>query len=144
MTKSKALSILLGGIALLYPLLIYFGLQQFDTRIIAGILLALILARVIVSKFAISNFAFISVSVVAIAIAISTLISGSSLHLKLYPVLINFCLMTIFVYSLFKPPTVIEKIARLSEPDLPESGVIYTRKVTQVWSIFFSSTAVLH
>lgn len=137
MTKTKALSILLGGIALLYPVLIYFGLQRFDTRMIAGILLALILIRAFVGKLASSNLGFISVSIIAIGIAISTLISGSSIHLKLYPVLINACLMTIFIYSVFKPPSIIEKIARLSEPDLPASGVAYTRNVTIVWSLFF-------
>lgn len=31
----------------------------------------------------------------------------------------------------------IERFARLHEPDLPESGVRYTRKVTFVWCAFF-------
>jgi uncharacterized membrane protein len=32
-------------------------------------------------------------------------------------------------------------LARLQEPDLPESGVLYTRKVTLVWCAFFIMNA---
>ena len=31
----------------------------------------------------------------------------------------------------------IERLARLQHPDLPPEGVIYTRRVTQVWCAFF-------
>ncbi len=31
----------------------------------------------------------------------------------------------------------IERFARLQEPDLPESGVKYTRTVTKIWCVFF-------
>ena len=45
--------------------------------------------------------------------------------------------LIVFSYSLLKPPSVIERLARLQEPDLPEEGVIYTKKVTLVWCVFF-------
>ena len=60
-----------------------------------------------------------------------------SLPLKLYPALINAVLLVVFAASLAFPPTAVERIARLSEPDLPPSGVAYTRRVTQVWCGFF-------
>jgi uncharacterized membrane protein len=31
----------------------------------------------------------------------------------------------------------IERFARLREPELPEAGVVYTRRVTQIWCGFF-------
>lgn len=31
----------------------------------------------------------------------------------------------------------IERLARLQQPDLPAKGVLYTRRVTQVWCGFF-------
>jgi uncharacterized membrane protein len=43
----------------------------------------------------------------------------------------------LFGCSLWRPPTVVERIARLTRPDLPASGVAYTRKVTWVWCGFF-------
>ena len=33
----------------------------------------------------------------------------------------------------------IERIARLQHPDLPPEGVVYTRRVTQIWCVFFST-----
>ena len=46
-------------------------------------------------------------------------------------------LLAVFAISLRYPPSAIERLARLQEPDLPESGVRYTRRVTQVWCGFF-------
>ena len=65
------------------------------------------------------------------------MVGNAVLPLKLYPVLVNAVLFVVFQYSLRHPPTVIERLARLQEPNLPESGVRYTRKVTIVWSVFF-------
>jgi uncharacterized membrane protein len=52
-------------------------------------------------------------------------------------------LATIFGASLRFPPTVIERIARLTEPDLPPEGVVYTRKVTAVWVGFLLVNAAI-
>lgn len=37
----------------------------------------------------------------------------------------------------------IKRLARLEDPDLPPKGVAYTRKVTQVWSVFFLCNAAV-
>jgi len=60
------------------------------------------------------------------------------LPLKLYPVLVNGALLAMFGYSLVAPPTVIERLARLPEPDLPPQAIVYTRRVTWVWCGFFA------
>jgi len=57
--------------------------------------------------------------------------------LKLYPVLVNAALFGVFAYSLLVPPTVVERMARLRDPDLPADAIGYTRRVTQVWCGFF-------
>ena len=51
--------------------------------------------------------------------------------------------LLIFTLTLYKPPSMIERFARLVEPDLPESGVQWTRKVTMVWCVFFSLNATI-
>ena len=56
---------------------------------------------------------------------------------------ISLAVATIFAASLRFPPTVIERIARLTEPDLPPEGVIYTRKVTVVWVAFLLVNAAI-
>lgn len=63
--------------------------------------------------------------------------SNALLPLKLYPVLVSLVLLGVFAYSLIAPPTVVERLARLREPDLPPAAVAYTRRVTQVWCGFF-------
>lgn len=60
------------------------------------------------------------------------------LHLLLwYPVVVNVLMLALFAGSLYSDMPVVERLARLREPDLPPKGVIYTRRVTQVWCAFF-------
>lgn len=54
-----------------------------------------------------------------------------------YPVIINGVMLALFGSSLWAKQTVVERLARLQTPDLPESGIRYTRRVTQVWCSFF-------
>lgn len=63
--------------------------------------------------------------------------SNLLLPLKLYPVLVNAGFLAAFGYSLMVPPSMVERLARLREPDLPPAAVRYTRRVTQVWCGFF-------
>jgi len=35
-------------------------------------------------------------------------------------------------------PSMIERLARLREPRLPQAAIAYTRRVTQVWCVFFA------
>lgn len=45
--------------------------------------------------------------------------------------------VTVYLFSVLSPP-IIERLARLAEPELPPQAVVYTRKVTQVWCVFFA------
>ena len=53
-----------------------------------------------------------------------------------YPVLINFTMAVLFGLTLIYPPSAIERIARIKEPNLDKYGVIYTKKVTMIWCLF--------
>lgn len=54
-----------------------------------------------------------------------------------YPVLVNGLMLMLFGGSLWTKQSLVERLARLQTPDLPPSGVAYTRKVTQIWCVFF-------
>jgi len=54
-----------------------------------------------------------------------------------YPVAVNALLLGVFFSSLYARQSLVERLARLSEPELPPRGVMYTRRVTQVWCVFF-------
>ena len=68
--------------------------------------------------------------------------ANSALLLKLYPVVMSLSFFSIFCYSLFKPPAVITLIAG-ARGKLTENSVIYTRKITKVWSVFFICNAAI-
>jgi uncharacterized membrane protein len=63
--------------------------------------------------------------------------SNVLLPLKLYPVLVNGALLGLFTHSLYYPPSIVERLARLREPNLEPAVIRYTRRVTQLWCGFF-------
>ncbi len=64
-------------------------------------------------------------------------VTGSELLLRFYPSLVNLGLLIAFGATLVHGPSMIEKFARLGQPDLPPGAVRYTRRVTQIWCGFF-------
>jgi uncharacterized membrane protein len=121
-------------ITLLYPLAIWFGRGQVEPRWLAGLLLLAVATRV--PALRLSGVARWSVAG-ALLLAACAVWSNMLLPLKLYPVLVNGVLLAAFGYSLAAPPSMVERLARLREPDLPPAAVGYTRRVTQVWCGFF-------
>lgn len=57
---------------------------------------------------------------------------------RLYPVFMNAMMFVTFAATLWSPPSMIERFARMLEPELDQRGVCYTRSVTQVWLGFFT------
>lgn len=120
---------------LVYPILIYVGLHFFSPVWIALSLLVLAGLKLFDSTASLSLR--LAWPVTAIIVVAGVFATQSEQAVLLYPVLINMVLFIVFITSYFRPPTVIELLARTQEPDLPESGIRYTRKVTLVWCIFF-------
>ncbi|NRA71337.1 MAG: hypothetical protein HRU24_09950 [Gammaproteobacteria bacterium] len=135
--------ILLGLLVVAYPLIVYFGLQYVEPGIIAAVFAIFFLIRHFSQKSsnpAIPNLN--GVAVVVLGLLGFSMIANSALALKFYPVAMSLSFLIIFGYSLYKPPTVVEVIARLTE-ELDQAGVTYTRKVTKVWCLFFSTNALV-
>jgi len=126
-------NILWVALTALYPLLVYLGLAHAEPRALALLLLALALARYLASR---SRQALI-VALAGLVLAALTAAFNQKLPLKLYPVAMNAAMLALFGASLIKGPTVVERLARLHEPQLDAHGVAYTRRVTQVWCAFF-------
>lgn len=123
----------LGLLTLSYPIVIYLGLQHFSPRVMALALVALALLRAGTSRQA----GWRAMALLAGGLALVVMASGHALPLKLYPVLVNVAMLGVFGWTLRHPPSLVERLARLREPDLPPSGVAYTRRVTQAWCLFF-------
>ena len=59
------------------------------------------------------------------------------------PVLVNLMLLANFAATLRGPVSMIERFARMQEPELPPGGEAYCRKVTIVWCWFFVANAAM-
>lgn len=119
---------------MLYPLAVWFGQGWVEPRWLAGLLLLAAMSRL--PSLAVSRSAR-WVAAGALALAACAVWANALLPLKLYPVLVNLALLAAFGYSLATPVSMVERLARLREPDLPPAAVGYTRRVTQVWCVFF-------
>ena len=73
-----------------------------------------------------------------LAFPAAIVLSGSELLLHLYPSFVNLGLLLAFGATLVRGPSMIEKFARLGNPQLDPHGVRYTRCVTQIWCVFFA------
>ena len=144
-------TVLIGLLVLCYPFAIYFGIQHFSPRYLALLIAFIFVIRFILLKRSVSKtqpsnrtkHLPIIVMGIGLVVCIVGVISNSLLMIKLYPVLISTLMLGVFGYSLLYPPTVIERLARITEPDLPAEAVIYIRKVTVVWCIFFTLNALV-
>lgn len=124
---------LIGLITILYPVFIYFSLGHIEPRWIALMLLSVAVFRTLTSSEQFWRYA----ATAACLLAVLSMYLNHATPLKLYPVIVSATFFTIFAISLWHPPTVIERFARLQDPMLPEMAIPYTRKVTIVWCVFF-------
>lgn len=131
----KLLRIALLVISLLYPLAVYVGLQHFDARSLVLLLIAVAGLRVLSDAESV-HLHWLWVPLFGLLV-FWILISNSDVGLKLYPVLLSLSFLTMFAWSLKHPPSIVERMARLREPDLPAAAIPYTAMVTKVWCVFF-------
>lgn len=77
------------------------------------------------------------VTVVGITLCIANYLLKAHQLLLFYPVMVNAVMLSAFGGSLWSIMPIVERLARLRDPNLPDVGVCYTRHVTQVWCTFF-------
>ncbi|AOR63135.1 hypothetical protein [Pectobacterium wasabiae] len=81
-----------------------------------------------------------------VALSIASLLLRDGGWLLWYPVAVNGVMLLFFGGSLYSGMPLVERLARLREPELPVQAIAYTRRVTKVWCWFFifnGSIAVL-
>ncbi|VXB49065.1 conserved membrane hypothetical protein [Pseudomonas sp. 8AS] len=137
---SKLLGLLLVVAGLLYPFAVYFGMEHLSPRVFALLLGGLWLARALVQRGKPGNRWMAGV---ALGFCLLLGLAGEAELLRWYPVLLNGLLLSLFGLSLKFGPPLIERLARLREPDLPDVAVRYTRSVTRVWALFFLANGLV-
>lgn len=138
-----ALGLFQGLLFVAYPFVVWFGYQQLETRALGGLLLALYGASLLLRirgpaaeawRLARQHLGL----VLLIALAIVT---GERRVLLLLPVAVSLYLLATFAWSLRAGPPIVERMARLIDPDLPDFCVPYCRKTTLAWCVFLAANA---
>jgi uncharacterized membrane protein len=138
MNRLIGLGLLLAG--LLYPFAVYYGMEHFAPWQFGLLLGGLWLARALTGG---RRPGSLWMAVAAIAFCLLLALFDSPLLLRWYPVLISGFMLALFGLSLKYGPPVVERLARLSEPELPDKAIRYTRQVTIAWCVFFLCNGLL-
>ena len=138
MRRLIGLGLLLAG--LLYPFAVYFGMEHFAPWQFGLLLGSLWLGRALLGP---RKPGSLWMAVTAIIFCLLLALFDSPLLLRWYPVLISGFMLGLFGLSLKYGPPVVERLARLREPQLPPRAIVYTRQVTIAWSAFFLCNGLL-
>ena len=128
-----------------YPLAVYAGLTHFNARTVGLVLLLLLTPTLVGTLRRASREQLVAVlpvpgSVVALLV-LASLLDDPRFMLAM-PVLVSLVLLYTFASSLGTTPMV-ERFARLQDPDLSAAKLRYCRTVTVVWCGFFVFNALI-
>jgi uncharacterized membrane protein len=131
---------LLNGVALLaWPFLVWLTITQPQWRGVTALLALLFVLRVWSLRRAVGPLGrvMLLLALVGSVLCLASLLLRSQHLLLWYPLVVNALMLLLFGSSLWSAMPLVERLARLREPDLPPRAVRYTRRVTQVWCGFF-------
>ena len=127
----------LAIVSIAYPFVASIAVRRLGPGWVVLALCVLILLRLVLGLGRrVPLTATVSMAIAAATLGLVALVDTQR-SVRLYPVFMNAAALAAFAATLVKPPSMIERLARLHDPDLPESGVRYTRRVTWVWCGFF-------
>jgi len=127
-------------IAVAYPFFVYALHERVSPTVFALGACLLLLLR---AYFASSGFMHqlrLPLLVAAAALALLSIVDAV-LAAKIYPALISLMVAALFGNSLRQPPSLIERMATLRDPDLSSAGREYCRRVTWIWTVWLVGNA---
>jgi uncharacterized membrane protein len=126
-----------GSVALLaaYPFGVYFLMGRGNIRV-AGLALLVVLAIRFLTPGA-PRMQALAALVTGTVFAAAIVATNSETLARLYPVGVSATMLAAFGWTLLRPPSMVERIARASGAVLDAAGVRYTRAVTSIWCAFF-------
>ncbi|WP_286088612.1 hypothetical protein [Enterobacter asburiae] len=124
---------------LAWPFLIGFGLTHNSLQWLLPVMALVLLLRLRQAQRNAGPMRYVvqCVALAGIALCAASYLLKTHQWLLLYPVVVNLVMLAVFGGSLWTTMPLVERLARLREPNLPPEGVRYTRKVTLVWCGFF-------
>ena len=145
--KPAAGKIFFTAISVLYPLIVYCGLEYWglSPRRLSIVLLALAFYHFLNFTHGKSRMERGRTAIFVVLIIVCALVAfcaDNILFVKFYPVLVNLSLLSFFGFTLWKPPSFAFRMACLHDKSLEKSPSFkaverYCRKVTVAWCFFF-------
>lgn len=122
----------------IYPLVVYyFNGDSFRLYTLFFLLfLSLIRLPFLLRKKNLRGQSFAYVPIVAAVFVLGGYFIGNTSSPYYYPVIVSFLTSGVFLLTILRPPSLVERIARIRNPNLDKAGVVYTKKVTVVWGVF--------
>lgn len=129
---------LLGCLLAAYPLIVLFGLKVVPVVYLGAFFIVLAVLRLWFLRSQVRDQTLpVVLCIILILVALYATFSGQPDWFRYYPVAVNGTLLSVFLASLWHGPPMVERMARVADPNLPEIAVRYTRKVTVAWCCFF-------
>lgn len=138
----RRLAIAGGVVAAAYPFAVYFGLDALEPRRLALIVAAVAAVRALQARQVLRAPELATLGATAL-LAGAIALWNSEAMLRFYPVVVSLGLLASFAVTLRRGPSMIERFARIVDPQLSAAGVAYTRRVTKVWCAFFAINAAI-
>jgi uncharacterized membrane protein len=139
-----AIGIIQAIFLLAYPFLVYLAYQRLETRAVAGLLLGLyaLSFALRIRGPAAEIWQLLRQHLGLVLLIGAAIVTGQRIVLLLLPMAVSLYLLGTFGWSLRAGPPIVERFARLADPDLPDFCVPYCRKVTIVWCGFLAVNAI--
>jgi uncharacterized membrane protein len=142
---SKLAAVALATIFVLsvaYPAVVYFTKDRIGPLAFIALAEALLLLRLLtLPRPQARNWR--PALIVALVLLPLLAVLDAALASRLYPVLLSLIFAAVFVLSLWQPPSLIERMARLRHGDLPPEGRLYCRRLTVVWAVWLFANAAI-
>lgn len=128
-----------GAIVLAWPLLVGFGLAHNGLHWLLPLMALLLLIRLFQVRKQAGPMRGVlqAVALAGISLCAASALLKAHQLLLFYPVVVNAVMLAVFGGSLWSAMPLVERLARLREPNLPPAGIRYTRQVTRIWCLFF-------
>ena len=125
-----------------YPAVVYFGRSAVSSEAFIAAAVVIIGTRVATLTPAGARL-WKRPLLIAVAAIILVAVLSPALAVKAYPVVLSLAAALAFAVTLFSPPSLIERFARLHDPELSPAGQAYCRRVTWVWTCWLLINALI-
>jgi uncharacterized membrane protein len=139
-----AIGVLQVAFIVAYPFIVYFAYRRFETRAAGGVLLGLVALSLAlqIRGPAADLWQLVREHLGLVLLIGLAILTGERFVLQLLPMGVSLFLLGTFGWSLWSGPPLVERFARLVDPDLPDFCVPYCRKVTIGWCVFLAANAL--